>query len=120
MGERNEAGAAREIAQESDSDRRDSKRVPLRLLVRDAALGGSYEEREGNLGIGGVYFDALHPPVGSRMELRFLVPGAEEEVYAVAEVLRVSRDGDRFGAHLKFIDISLDAELAIARFLQER
>ncbi len=120
MSDRSDSGAAREIVQESDSDRRDSKRVPLHLLVRDAALGGSFEDREGNLGIGGVYFDALHPPVGSRMELRFLLPGAAEEIYAVAEVLRVSRDGDRFGAHLKFLDISLDAELAIARFLQER
>ncbi len=120
MADRNETSAAREIVQQSEADRRDSKRIPLHFLVREAALGGSFEDRDGNLGIGGVYFDALHPPVGSRMELRFLLPGVREEIRAVGEVLRVSRDGDRFGAHLKFVDIELDAELAIARFLQER
>jgi hypothetical protein len=120
MADRNETSAAREIVQQSEADRRDSQRVPIHLLVRDAALGGSFEDRDGNLGIGGVYFDALHPPVGSRMELRFLVPGAQDEIHAIGEVLRVSREGERFGAHVKFADISLDAELAIARYLQQR
>jgi hypothetical protein len=105
-------------AQEED-ERRDSRRVPIRLLVRDAALGGSFDEHEGNLALGGVYFDALHPPVGSRIEVRFFVPGAREEVRAVCEVLRVSQEGGRFGAHVKFVDIPLDSELAIARFLQQ-
>jgi hypothetical protein len=105
--------------QQADDDRRDSGRVPIHLLVRDAALGGSFEPYDGNLGIGGVYFDASHPPVGSKVEVRFLVPGAQSEVRATGEVLRVSREGPRFGAHVKFVDIPLEAELAIARFLQE-
>jgi hypothetical protein len=100
-------------------DRRDSRRIPLPLLVRDAALGGSFEPYDGNLGLGGVWFAASHPPVGSRVEIRFLVPGAPGEVRALGEVLRVSREGDRFGAHVKFVDIPVEAELAIARFLQQ-
>lgn len=103
----------------AETDRRESQRLPIQLLVRDAALGGSFEPYAGNLGIGGVWFDALHPPVGSHLELRFIVPGAREEVRVTGEVLRVSRDGARFGAHVKFVDISLEAELAIARFLQQ-
>jgi hypothetical protein len=35
------------------------------------------------------------------------------------EVLRVTREGPRFGAHVRFLEIPLDAELAIARFLQQ-
>jgi hypothetical protein len=101
-----------------ESERRDSARVPIQVLVRDAAVGGSFEPYDGNLGIGGVYFEANHPPVGSRVELRFLVPGAREEIRVAGEVLRVSRDGSRFGAHVRFVEIGLDAELAIARFLQ--
>ena len=65
----------RATAAAGDDDRRDSQRVPIHLLIRDAALGGSFEPYEGNLALGGVWFDALHPPVGSRVEVRFLVPG---------------------------------------------
>ncbi len=118
MADLEENGAARAPA-ESDADRRDSQRVRIHLLVREAALGGSFEPFDGNLGIGGVYFDAAHPPFGSHVELRFLLPGAPEEIQALGEVLRVSREGARFGAHVKFVDIPLEAELAIARFLQQ-
>ena len=31
---------------------------------------------------------------------------------------RVTREGERFGAHLRFVDLPLETELAIARFLQ--
>ncbi len=102
----------------SPDDRRESRRVPIELLVRDAALGGSFEPYQGNIALGGVWFDAFHPPVGTRLEIRFLVPGGRVEIQAVGEVLRISREGPRFGAHVKFVDIPLDAELAIARYLQ--
>jgi hypothetical protein len=107
-----------EALQDGPDDRRESGRVPIQLLIRDPALGGSFEPYDGNLGLGGVWFDAYHPPVGSRLEVRFLLPGVPGEVRAVGEVLRVSREGDRFGAHVKFVEIPLEAELAIARFLQ--
>lgn len=100
-----------------DDDRRDSRRVAIRVLVRDTAIGGSFEPFDGNLGIGGVWFRTPHPPAGNRLELRFLVPGAAEEVIAVGEVLRTVREGSGFGAHVKFLEIPLEAELAIARFL---
>jgi hypothetical protein len=118
MVDHDEGGEAPAAAQ-SEADRRDSARVPVQLLVRDATLGGSFEPHAGNLGIGGVYWEALHPPVGSRVELRFHVPGAREEIRVMGEVLRVTREGPRFGAHVKFVEIGLDAELAIARFLQQ-
>ena len=36
-------------------------------------LGGSFEERPGNLSLGGVYFTEGHPPIGNRIEVRFLI-----------------------------------------------
>ncbi len=102
----------------NDDDRRDSARVPCKFLVRESALGGSFEERVGNLSIGGVWFADLHPPTGSIIEVRFFVPGHEQEIEARGEVIRVSREGEQFGAHIKFTDILLESELAIARYLQ--
>jgi hypothetical protein len=105
--------------EQREADRRDSERIPIHLLVREAALGGSFEPYEGNLGLGGVFFDGLHPPSGPRIEVRFLIPGTKHEIEATGEVLRVSREGARFGTHVKFVDMPLSSELAIARFLQD-
>jgi PilZ domain len=118
MGEGKGSATVISDRQGREADRRDSGRVEVALLVRDAALGGSFEPRPGNLGLGGVFFDALHPPVGNRLEVRFLLPGLQDEIQVTGEVLRVSREGTRFGTHLRFIDMPLEAELAIARFLQ--
>ena len=103
---------------EREADRRDSGRVAIALLVRDAALGGSYEQHRGNLGLGGVFYDGLHPPIGNKIEVRFLLPGLREEIQARGEVLRISREGTRFGTHVRFVEIPLDAEMTLARAFQ--
>jgi uncharacterized protein (TIGR02266 family) len=113
MDERVSGGAERTLA----SDRRDSMRVPIRLMVRAAALGGSFDEHAGNLSLGGVYFTEGHPPFGTRVEIRFILPGEQREIQAVGEILRVSREETGFGAHVRFQDLPLESELAIARFL---
>ena len=102
-----------------EADRRESLRVPIRLMVRDAALGGSFEERSGNLSLGGVFFTEGHPPFGTKVELRFVLPSERVEVRAEGEILRVSREGGAFGAHVRFHDLPLESELAIARFLEK-
>jgi hypothetical protein len=105
----------------SVEERRDSARIPIRLMVRDLAVGGSFDERVGNLSVGGVFFTDGHPPLGSRVELRFLLPGRRgEEIRATGEVLRVTREGSAFGAHVRFVEMPLEAELAVARYLEGR
>lgn len=105
-------------AEARPEERRDSGRVPIRLMVRDPEVGGSFEERPGNLSLGGIYFTDGHPPSGTRLEVRFLLPGAGAEIRGTGEVLRVTREGSAFGVHLKFLDLSVEAELAVARFLE--
>ena len=107
------------LTEDRAADRRESERVPVSLFVRDATLGGSFEEHEGNIALGGFYFAGLHPPGGDRIEVRVVLPGTKDEFTAVGEVLRISRDGPRYGAHLRFLEIPLDAELALARWLQK-
>jgi len=114
MDERDRRGREPEEA----GERRDSRRVPIRLMIREAALGGSFDERKGNLSLGGIYFAESHPPFGTRVEVRFLLPGSSREIQAVGDILRVSRRGGTFGAHVRFEDLALEDELAIARFLE--
>ena len=99
-------------------ERRDSLRVPFRFQIREAATGGSFVEHDGNLALGGIDYAGRHPPVGASVEVRFLIPGHFEEIMALGEVLRVSNEGDRFGAHLRFTEIPVESELAVARYLQ--
>ncbi len=99
-------------------DRRDSPRVPIRILVRELAVGGSFEERDGNLGLGGVFYSGSHPPQGTHVEIRLLLPGARGQVPAVGEIVRVSRERGVFGAHVQFLELPVASELAIARFLE--
>jgi len=103
--------------QSVEEDRRDSRRVPVRLLVRDLTVGGSFEERAGNLGLGGVYFTEGHPPPGSRVEVRVLLPGTRSEIQATGDIVKVTPDASGFGAHVRFANLPLDMELALARFL---
>lgn len=112
------AGGPRDGAQGMEADRRDSLRVPLTLFVRDVALGGSFEPYPGNLALGGAYFEALHPPAGKHVEVRFVLPRGRSEIRAAGEVLEVQQEGAIFGARLKFVDLPLDLELIIARYLQ--
>jgi hypothetical protein len=104
----------------SDHDeRRDSPRIHFTFQVREKALGGSFEERAGNLSLGGLYFAGSHPPTGSEVEVRFVIPGHEHEVAATGQVLRVSHANELFGSHIRFTEIPLDCELALARYLQD-
>lgn len=104
----------------SGDERRESPRIPMRLLVRDVSLGGSFEARDGNFSLGGFYYREAHPPQGSHVEVRFVLPGSREEIQALGEVLRVDRTGDGFGVHLRFAGLTLEQERVIARFLDRR
>lgn len=101
-------------------DRRDSPRIPMKILVRQVELGGSFEERSGDIGVGGAFFQERSMPVGRRVELRFRLPGLEREVRCQGEVLRVSRDPGKAGAHVRFMELPTEIELAIARFIDDQ
>jgi hypothetical protein len=104
--------------QDLAEDRRDSHRIPVELMVREELLG-SYDQRVGNLGLGGVFFTSGHPPPRSRMDLRLRVQGIRDEVALEAEVVRVTEQAGRFGIHLRFVEPPLELEMAVARHLQQ-
>ncbi len=101
------------------SDRRDSPRVPLKFFVCQVEAGGSFEEKTGDLGIGGVFFEDRMVPVGKKVQLHFTLPGRPQEIHCEGEIIRVSEQEGRYGAHVKFGELATEDELAIARFLDQ-
>lgn len=101
-------------------DRRDSPRIPIALMVRHPSAGDSFEEREGDVGLGGVYFEERSEPQGSGVELRFKLPTLQDEVRCEGEIIRVSQEGEGvFGVHVRFGELPTEIERAIARFIDD-
>lgn len=100
------------------SDRRDSPRVPMKLHVRPAS-GGDFVEYDGDLSVGGALFHAAAAVQGDRYELRFQLPGAASSMTCFAEVLRVRDTGPSRRVHLKFLELPIEHELAIAKYIDD-
>lgn len=101
-----------------DDERRDSPRVPMSFLLRDVAEGGSYVEREGDLSIGGIHWRGKYPPHGTDVEVRFRLMGVPKEIRAKGEIIRVMDRGNNIDFHVRFTDLDVTSELAIARHVE--
>jgi hypothetical protein len=100
-------------------DRRDSPRVPMKFLLRDVAEGGSYVERDGDLSLGGIYWKGKYAPHGTDVEVRFRLQGIPKEIKAKGEIIRVLDRGNNIDFHVRFTELDVSSELAIAKYLSE-
>jgi hypothetical protein len=101
-------------------DRRDSPRYPMSFLVRDAGDDNAlWEEREGDLSIGGIHWKGKTPPVGAQVEVRFRLPGVPRELRARGEIIRLSTAGKTISFHVRFTELDVESELAVARYLDD-
>jgi len=98
------------------AERRESPRVPIRLAAR---LPGEahFEPFEGDLSLGGARVDLSHPPFGNEMEIAIPLPDEPLPLRLLADVLRVTGGGMNWRAHLRFRELPLQVEMAIARYL---
>jgi hypothetical protein len=104
----------------TEDERRDSPRVPMAFLVRDVGLrDGEWEERTGDLSLGGISWRGKTAPHGTEVDVRFRLPLVPKEVRARGEILRVKAAGVGIDFHLRFTELDVRSELAIARFLDE-
>jgi hypothetical protein len=102
------------------SERRDSPRLPMKFLVQDLAdKDGTWVEREGDLSLGGIHWRGSSAPRGTAVDVRFRLPGEPKEVRARGEILRVMGQGKNIDFHVRFTDLDVQSELAIARFLDD-
>lgn len=100
-------------------DRRASPRAPVRLRVRRADTTDPYDNREGNISLGGFAWIGGALPVGTRVEARVTLPGAGEELAVRGEVLHVGHGGRGSSAHVRFLELEVESELRIARYLDD-
>lgn len=100
-------------------DRRDSPRVPMRLKVRREGTEG-FLDRAGDLSLGGVGWvgEALDP--GQVVEVRFALPPSLEEVQVRGEVLPPKASAPGPVVRVRFVELPVELELAIARHLDDQ
>lgn len=104
----------------SNEDRRESPRVPMRLEVRRAGGPGAFESCEGDVSLGGfAWYGGAAVGAGASVEVRFTLPGLGVDVEARGEVLQVTHGAQGPHAHARFVELADDAELAIARYLDD-
>ncbi|MDY7228544.1 PilZ domain-containing protein [Hyalangium rubrum] len=113
MAERNESPGLR------GEERRESPRVPMRFLVRRVGSEASFEAREGDLSLGGCAWQGGTLEAGAQVELRFLLPSVPDELNVRGEVLQVREGQKGLATHVRFLELPVDVELSIARYLDD-
>ncbi|MBU8899313.1 pilus assembly protein PilZ [Corallococcus sp. H22C18031201] len=100
-------------------DRRDSPRVPIRLKVRRADSAEAFVERDGDLSLGGVGWTGEGGATEGVVEIRFSLPSAPNELEVRGEVLDARQGPHGPVSRVRFVDLPMDVELAIARHLDD-
>lgn len=113
MAERNDSPGAR------GEERRESPRVPMRFLVRRVGSEAAFETREGDLSLGGCAWQGGTIEAGQQVELRFLLPSLPDELNVRGEVLKVREGQQGVATHVRFVELPVSVELAIARYLDD-
>lgn len=100
-------------------DRRITARAPLDLWVEEERGNELYFRRTGNVSKGGVYFEQTIPhALGTRVKLRFTLPGESEVIEALGEIVNTPNMKDGLGMGLKFVAISPEHQARIESFVE--
>jgi len=114
------ASRKQEQAPKGDDERRESPRVEMTFLVRDVgSRDGEWEERKGDLSLGGIYWNGSTAPHGTEVDVRFRLPWVTNELRARGEIIRVRAAGQGIDFHVRFTTLDLGVELAIAKYIDE-
>ena len=102
------------------SDRRHAGRVPLDLWVEEEKGNELYFRRTGNVSLGGIYFEQTIPhALGTRVKLRFSLPGSTNVMEAAGEIVNTPTVKDGLGMGLRFTDVSPEVLRALGKFLED-
>jgi uncharacterized protein (TIGR02266 family) len=86
----------------SSADKRKQERVPVELWIEAERDGELYFQRASNLSVGGAFFAQTIPlPLGTRVELKFEIPGDPVEIRCKGEIV-TAKD---LGMGVSFVDL---------------
>jgi hypothetical protein len=75
-------------------EKRREERVPVDLWIEASRDGELYFQRAVNLSVGGAYFGQTIPlPVGTRVSLKFELPGAPGEIVCEGDIVTAKELG---------------------------
>jgi len=87
-------------------ERREHRRLPVKLWVDEIHDSNTYFQRAANLSAGGMFLEGTIPhPAGTVVYLRFALPDDPEPFEVQAEVVG---EPDHLGMNVKFIDLDQD------------
>ena len=99
-------------------ERRQGMRVPVQIWVEEKSDRELYFQRSANLSGGGIYLENTIPhPVGTRVTLRFTLPGDSEKLEVKAEVAAAIAGEEEFGMGLKFVNLGADVAERIQKYI---
>ena len=101
-------------------ERRRATRAPIDLWVEEEKGNELYFRRTGNISVGGVYFEQTIPhAVGTRVKLRFSLPGHPDVIETIGEIVNTPNVKDGLGMGLKFEGMSEPDRKRLERFINE-
>ena len=87
-------------------DRRTWVRAPIDLWMEESKGNELYFRRSGNLSAGGVYFEQSIPhPLGTRVNLKFTLPGEDYVIETAAEIVNTPEELDGLGMGVRFLEL---------------
>jgi uncharacterized protein (TIGR02266 family) len=99
-------------------ERRQGNRVPVQIWVEEKTERELYFQRSANISAGGIYLENTIPhPVGTRVTLRFTLPGDTEKFEVHAEVAAAIAGEEEFGMGLKFVDLGANVAERIRQYV---
>ncbi len=110
---------SKDDGQRRAEERRESPRVPMRIRVRRENSTQAFDSREGNISLGGFAWFGTSLSVGMKVEARFTLPGSTDELQVRGEVLHVAHGSRGSSAHVRFLDLPVETEMLIARYLDD-
>jgi uncharacterized protein (TIGR02266 family) len=108
----------RRVERRKGDERRGDVRVAIDLWMEEVRGDEVYFRRSCNLSEGGVSFDQSIPhAVGTKVTLRFGLPGTDTTVQVRGEVVSAARATDGLGMGVKFTEVRADDRAAIKKYV---